>query len=257
MRQPQYGKNLSGLSLVELVVVILIVATLAFFLFPVLPHPHSPVRAKMAACMSGLKQLSMAALSYSQDFDDALPPVWIADEGEPGGRKLWYGAGMAGGLLGAYVRPELCPEAPNVSVRTYMYNDLAAGVGLEWVTDIRFSLLMMDGEDLPIGAGHSWTPGVGPADCLPAPNHGCLPGKGATLADAPIRHRGGAVYTSIDGHARWLKPEQVFYPARGSDSRAHRTADGQLLGPNPGAGDKASGTIRHGEKGYAATFHVR
>jgi prepilin-type N-terminal cleavage/methylation domain-containing protein/prepilin-type processing-associated H-X9-DG protein len=61
-----------GFTLIELLVVIAIIAILAAILFPVFAKARG--RAKQIACMSNVKQLSTAFITYFQDNDDRFPP---------------------------------------------------------------------------------------------------------------------------------------------------------------------------------------
>lgn len=58
-------------TLIELLVVIAIIAILAAILFPV--FAQAKLAAKAAANLSNLKQLSLAVIQYSDDYDDAFP----------------------------------------------------------------------------------------------------------------------------------------------------------------------------------------
>ncbi len=60
-----------GFTLVELLIVISIIAILAGLLFPVFAHARE--KARQAACISNEKQLGVALLLYSQDYDEQLP----------------------------------------------------------------------------------------------------------------------------------------------------------------------------------------
>src|SRR5262245_35716249 len=61
-----------GFTLIELLVVIAIIAILAAILFPVFARARE--KARQISCMSNEKQLSLAILTYIQDYDEALPP---------------------------------------------------------------------------------------------------------------------------------------------------------------------------------------
>jgi prepilin-type processing-associated H-X9-DG protein len=73
--------------LIELLVVIAIIAILAAILFPVFARARE--KARQATCQSNLKQLSLAALMYAQDYDETLPGHSMhptSSEGYP----MWY-----------------------------------------------------------------------------------------------------------------------------------------------------------------------
>jgi prepilin-type N-terminal cleavage/methylation domain-containing protein/prepilin-type processing-associated H-X9-DG protein len=63
----------SGFTLIELLVVIAIIAILAAILFPVFARAREQARA--TSCLSNMKQLGLATLMYTQDWDGAFPTV--------------------------------------------------------------------------------------------------------------------------------------------------------------------------------------
>lgn len=65
------SRNRTGFTLIELLVVIAIIAILAAFLFPVFARARA--RARQATCQSGMKQTSLALLSYMADYDGTIP----------------------------------------------------------------------------------------------------------------------------------------------------------------------------------------
>jgi prepilin-type N-terminal cleavage/methylation domain-containing protein len=60
-----------GFTLIELLVVIAIIAILAAILFPVFAKARE--KARQSSCLSNCKQLGLAIMQYTQDYDEMLP----------------------------------------------------------------------------------------------------------------------------------------------------------------------------------------
>jgi prepilin-type N-terminal cleavage/methylation domain-containing protein/prepilin-type processing-associated H-X9-DG protein len=72
-----------GFTLIELLVVIAIIAILAAMLLPALARAKQ--RAQNASCANNLRQLNIAAVMYSQEFDDHIVPgAFISTPNTPG-----------------------------------------------------------------------------------------------------------------------------------------------------------------------------
>jgi len=79
-RSRSTGKN--AFTLIELLVVIAIIAILAAILFPVFAQAREKARATV--CASNEKQIALAFLMYSQDYDDTLPrSLSVVDPANP------------------------------------------------------------------------------------------------------------------------------------------------------------------------------
>lgn len=69
----------SGFTLIELLVVIAIIAILAAILFPVFAKARA--KARQTACISNMKQLGLAMMQYTQDYDETLPSFRTVSNG--------------------------------------------------------------------------------------------------------------------------------------------------------------------------------
>jgi prepilin-type N-terminal cleavage/methylation domain-containing protein/prepilin-type processing-associated H-X9-DG protein len=104
----QRRKNRRGFTLIELLVVIAIIAILASILFPVFARARE--NARRASCQSNLKQLGLAIMQYSQDYDETYMPTYAA--GESWDQIITPYMGQAKGRSGAEVSPGIfqCPS---------------------------------------------------------------------------------------------------------------------------------------------------
>lgn len=113
-----------GFTLIELLVVIAIIAILASILFPVFGRARD--NARRSSCLSNLKQLGLAWMQYSDDYDQINMPIATAVSGN------WPGGSMFSSrvCLQPYVRNTqifVCPSEGQQNINSttglsYAYN---------------------------------------------------------------------------------------------------------------------------------------
>jgi prepilin-type N-terminal cleavage/methylation domain-containing protein/prepilin-type processing-associated H-X9-DG protein len=81
------NRKQAGFTLIELLVVIAIIAILAAILFPVFAQARE--KARTASCQSNLKQVSLALIMYSQDYDESFA-MWDTPCWNFGARGGWW-----------------------------------------------------------------------------------------------------------------------------------------------------------------------
>src|SRR5690242_12936525 len=65
------GASRAAFTLIELLVVIAVIAVLAAILFPVFAQARE--KARQTACASNMRQMGLAVLMYTQDYDERFP----------------------------------------------------------------------------------------------------------------------------------------------------------------------------------------
>jgi prepilin-type N-terminal cleavage/methylation domain-containing protein len=148
-----------GFTLIELLVVIAIIAILAAILFPVFAQAREKARA--ISCLSNVKQLALAILMYTQDWDEKWPTqrdhcgqLAFCETGDPKGCcgaqgmnetfMAYYGWAL---LMQPYVKSTALFKCPSFPSNQYKWNGWPEiGTGhLDCLNDLGF-----------LGAGSQW-----------------------------------------------------------------------------------------------------
>jgi prepilin-type N-terminal cleavage/methylation domain-containing protein/prepilin-type processing-associated H-X9-DG protein len=134
-------KNARGFTLIELLVVIAIIAILAAILFPVFAKVRE--KARQISCTSNEKQLGLAFIQYSQDYDEKYPMGLGASS------NSFRGGGWAG-MIYPYVKSTgafKCPDDPT------------APLGSRTPVSYAYNLLLGEASNYTYGPSNSNAPG--------------------------------------------------------------------------------------------------
>lgn len=233
----------SGFTLIELLVVIAIISILAAILFPVFARARE--NARRAGCLSNMKQIGLATIMYTQDYDEKYPqgvmlnssprliPTAVAlNSPSSGPMWSWYE------MLYPYtksVQVYKCPSSGYSGAVVYTANyganiemmtnytskpiniaSVEAPASTYLVTDAGY-YLMQYSRALHGGANNAWyLPGTGAYNGSSAASLSI----GTTAADAYRasdyengRHLGSANVAFADGHAKWLNAGELYRQA--------------------------------------------
>ncbi|BCM91547.1 hypothetical protein IAD21_03422 [Abditibacteriota bacterium] len=179
-------------TLVEALIVVAVVLVLAAFLWPVFDRMRNGAR--RVSCQSNLKQIGLGFMQYERDYDEKFPPA-----------RATSASGWAN-VLQPYVKSTQLFQCPS-AVRTttgfssdYFYNRRLSRLSLAKIGKTTTTILMGDGE-----AASTWNSWTG------------LPADAATNPNSPAqRHLQGANYGYVDGHVKWVTPQNLSRQAKWS-----------------------------------------
>ena len=221
-----------GFTLIELLVVIAIIAILAAILFPVFARARE--NARRASCMSNLKQMGLALMQYTQDYDELLPLNSYTGTNPPNGDDWGYGGSIFWmQMLYPYHKSKqvfFCPSSSGSAATTPLWGHYGANaLILRGAAEGPLALSSLDSPALTYVTMDAGTYAFNPWDSTNAwfvpGGRSYLPGLGeAGVSDANIeaafkadfnsgRHFGGVNMAFGDGHVKWLKSSVVMKEA--------------------------------------------
>ncbi len=217
-----------GFTLIELLVVIAIIAILAAILFPVFTSAKE--RARSATCVSNLKQISYAFMTYKQDYSEKFPRMdgyypfldygWITVTYADGSwlRKIWKYTAQSNryelksyGAVSKKTSIFTCPTAAsNIkdsnyqgTGSSYAYNGLVGGSNVL----VRQSSITVLCRDWSVADGYNCfaIPWAHPTDRAKDIAWNFAPGWAAWPPKATqYVHSNGANCAFTDGHVKWV-----------------------------------------------------
>ncbi len=197
------AKASRGFTLIELLVVIAIIAILAAILFPVFAKARE--KARQASCLSNCKQMGLAVMMYTQDYDEVYPMEWNAGQ-------VTYNGSLYGTLWYKAIEPYHknwqvlnCPSTRDAPFIGQYTGDTRYGVNCDityyWhypgsasVAEIVYpaeTIIIADSDWTHSTADYGWSNSY----FLTVPFH--------VSRFIPARHNGGANLILCDGHAKW------------------------------------------------------
>jgi prepilin-type N-terminal cleavage/methylation domain-containing protein/prepilin-type processing-associated H-X9-DG protein len=193
-------------TLIELLVVIAIIAILAAILFPVFARARE--NARRASCQSNLKQISLAVMMYTQDYDEQAfaPPA-----------DLWWPQFYEPYIKSTQVY--VCPSALdqkratsyNLNLNVMNHVSLTEGRAIPlYQFNSSMTALTLD------GGGPNNTESDVSSSGLSQTADGVGVFGESDFYSVASRHLDGANVAFLDGHVKWLPKQKIFLRADGT-----------------------------------------
>ena len=183
-----------GFTLIELLVVIAIIAILAAILFPVFARARE--KARQTTCQSNLKQLGLAILMYTDDYEGAMP-LWSLVGGDTQGNGRLPGPPYTWDeQIQAYSRNKsllICPSNPfGRDKRSYSLPRYVSGIALDMPYNASNVVMLFEKGSYP---PFSWEDATAENFKQSTAN--------ASNPNESTFHNGGKNFCFLDGHVKF------------------------------------------------------
>lgn len=217
-------------TLIELLVVIAIISILAAVLFPVFARARE--NARRASCQSNLRQMALATLMYTKDYDEYFPRTNIIDHSAtpPGGNWASAGYWFWPQIIYPYhknIDAMLCPSIAvhgnprfgNYGVLRNVFPHTEANRSVMAINVPDRVIMFIDASTYVIQPSNVTSPGGSDSQPSYFPGTGSLLGierdYGKYQRDYESgRHLGGANIAFVDGHVKWMSTSAIVKEAR-------------------------------------------
>jgi prepilin-type N-terminal cleavage/methylation domain-containing protein/prepilin-type processing-associated H-X9-DG protein len=196
-----------GFTLIELLVVIAIIAILAAILFPVFAKARE--KARQSSCLSNVKQLTLAMLSYAQDSDEVMPRNVTSSTGGATYTIAWDQFAVQPYIKNTQILK--CPS--DTGGESYGYSQYIGG-GYNVAQSVSMASIVMPAQTVMLADAYarcmlpsSWRR---PAGSPSGSAYGSVTAAcGWRTPSAP--HNEGGNFGFMDGHAKWIKADLSSY----------------------------------------------